>query len=228
MKKNLILLFAILIASVVYSQKSVYFNPGFEGHPFEHIDKIAILPVTTPISSLDMNVGHLSRNRRTSYSSSSSQDLNADQLKQLQNSKSIEYQNDFYSSLLERDDLNGKIQNTKITNAILNKNKIGINSIGNYTPKQLAKILNVDAILYGSITRRISGYSRHASNIIHCVVSLSNKNNIQIWQYNISEAKSLKKSVDNLIATVLKRAMKEFPSEYKEKNSKIKNFFKHK
>ncbi len=227
MKKIMFLFLTVLMAFMAYGQKNVYFNSDFEGHPFANIKQIAILPVTTPISSRDVNVEHLRHHQRTTISS---QDLNSNQLKQLQTSRALEFQNDIYSSLLEMNEMHDKIQNIRITNATLNKHQIGLDSIGNYTPKELAKILNVDAIVYSSVTKRISGYSRHSSNIIHCVISLNNNSNTQIWQYNISEAKSDKKSEDNLIATILKKAMKEFPAAYQPeaKTSKFSKLFKRK
>ena len=193
--KKIIFLFLFSIVSAAYGQKpNFYINPAFKNHPFANIKLIAILPIETPISLLSLEMK---------------------QLKELQNSKDVEYQNDFYSSMLEREDLSGKIQNTKVTNAILKQNKINLDSLQGLTPKELSKILGVDAVVLGSINRRISGYSKHHSNIIHCVVSLNDKNNAKIWQYNITVAKSQKKSVDKITATVLRKAMNAFPTEAK-------------
>jgi len=173
MKKNLILLLSVLmVAGMAYGQKTVYFNSDYAENPFRNIKQIAILPFATPISS-QHNLGN-ERIRRRRYTT---QVLSMNQLKQLQNSRAFEFQNDLYSSLLEKAYLHDKIQNTKITNSLLNKNKINIDSLQNYMPSELAKLLNVDAILYGSITQRISGYGRHSSNIIHFVISLNDKTN---------------------------------------------------
>ena len=227
MKKSFFLFLSLLIAALAYGQESIYFNPDFAQNPFANISRLAIMPVTTPISSRNITTEHIKRHSRT-FTANASQNESMGQLKQLQNSRALEFQNDIYSSLLKKSEVNSKLQNVRLTNAILNKNKIDLDNLQDYTPEKLAKILNVDAILYGSITFRVSGYSKHSSNIIHLVMSLNNNKNAQIWQYNISEAKSRKKSEDNIIGTILKKAMKEFPTSIKKTHSKFDIFHKHK
>jgi len=209
--KKLIFLFLTFITVATYGQKpKIYNNPAFKDHPFSNIEKMAIIPFHVPFQSVNLELAHL---------------------KEMQNAKAVEYQNDFYSYLLDRQNLSSKIQNIQITNAILKQNHIDIDSLQSFTPKELANLLHVDAIINGSITRRISGYSRHSSNIIHCVVGLNDKNNTQIWQYNLTVAKSRKKSVDKITAAFLQKAMNAFPgksNENKTKLSKLNPFNKHK
>lgn len=204
MKKIILFLFVTLSVSFANGQSTVYNNPEFSNQPFKNIKVIALLPFITPVPT---------------------NNLNAAQLHQIQFNRGVEFQNDLFSYMLNTDYItNKKVQTIRMTNAELMKNHISIDSLAKYTPSEICKILKTDAILAGSISSE-SAY-RRKGNIIHFVLSLYDKNNNLIWKFNSTESKSIRKSLDDIVKIILKKAMRQFPQEYrKEEKSKIKGLF---
>jgi len=209
MKKIILLLSTILLfVSITQGQSKVYQNPKFAHQPFHGINHIAILPFITPVPENNLSAG---------------------QLNQIRFNMGTEFQNDLFAYQTNIPYLNDKMQNTRVTNAKLLKNHILIDSLANYTPAEICKLLNTDAIIAGSISHQTA--RRRKDNIIHFTLSFYNNDNILIWQYNITESKSTRKSLDDMVRKVLKKAMQKFPKENvtsEKKESKIMNLFKRK
>ncbi len=208
MKKIIIFLLIILSINFADGQSKIYQNPEFSNQPFKNIHRIAILPFITPVPTNNLSIA---------------------QLNQIRFNRGTEFQNDLFSYQMNTTYLNNRMQNTRITNSELRKNHIGIDSIANYTPSEICKLLNTEAIITGTISHQTA--YRRKDNIIHFVLSFYNNHNDLIWQYTLTESKSTRKSLDDMVRKILRKAMKRFPHEdgyWQNNESKVKGLFKKK
>jgi hypothetical protein len=120
----------------VNSQTSLYVNPEFDRLAADH-EIIAIVPFDTQIKLRPRHMKELSQ----------------EQLHNMEKAEGNAIQGAMYSWFLKRKKrgklLNIEILEPRITNTVLKKNGIDYDNINEYTPEELAALLNIDAVIMG-------------------------------------------------------------------------------
>ncbi len=148
--------------------------------------------------------------------------LSAEQLKNMQESEGISVQNAMYSWYKKREkrgEFNKKIQVPRTTNALLKKNGITQENIGEYTPSELAAILEVDSIIMGTF-ETTQPMSEGASIALGALIGFwgsTNKAVLNLFIHNADDGEllanyhkgvngSLGSSTDDLINKLMRKA----------------------
>lgn len=114
--------------------KKIFVNPNLKEKLANH-KNIAILPIKSIIRYKNIP-----------------KDYNAELNKEKENKLSFELQTSMYDYLIiSKDNYSVQIQNIDSTNFILKENKM-IDSITQYKPQEVAKILGVDAVIFSNYT----------------------------------------------------------------------------
>ncbi|KOH44156.1 hypothetical protein [Sunxiuqinia dokdonensis] len=133
-KFYLSLLVSFLTLSVA-AQTHLYENPAFDKIAKEH-QMIAVVPFDATVSLRPKQM----------------KDISPEQLQRMEQSEGESVQMAMYSWFLKREkreQLTVKVQDTNTTNALLKKNGITYENLTEYTPEELAKLLEVDAVVSG-------------------------------------------------------------------------------
>src|SRR5690554_3505034 len=129
-------LVCMLFVFTAYAQTHHYENPDFERLTASH-KIIAIVPFKTSVTLRPKQM----------------KDISPEQLSKMEESEGLSIQSAMYSWFLKREKqqkLNVKVQDTNTTNALMRRNFITSESLADYTPDELAEILNVDAVIMGT------------------------------------------------------------------------------
>ena len=124
-----------LATCVAYSQTKLYENPKFDELTKDH-KIIGIIPFKTTVKLRPKEM----------------KDMPPEKLKKLETDEGNNLQAALYSWFLQREEqgkLWVKIQDIRVTNALLQKNGITEENISAQTPVDIAKILGVDAVVSG-------------------------------------------------------------------------------
>lgn len=202
MKFVLFLLFPISILA----QTSLYENPDFDNIATSH-KIIAMVPFKTQVKLRPKQM----------------KDMTDEQLDRLEKSEGESIQSAMYSWFLKRKKrgklLNLEIQDPRTTNAILLKKDISYENILEYTPAELAKLLEVDAIISGDFEtdKPMSEGASVALGLLvgfwgstnNAVINMSVHNaadGILLWNYNKKVRGSLGSSSEDLINVLMRKA----------------------
>lgn len=202
MKFVLFLLFPISILA----QTSLYENPDFDNIAKSH-KIIAMVPFKTQVKLRPKQM----------------KDMTDEQLDRLEKSEGESIQSAMYSWFLKRKKrgklLNLEIQDPRTTNAILLKKDISYENILEYTPAELAKLLEVDAIISGDFEtdKPMSEGASLALGLLvgfwgstnNAVINMSVHNaadGILLWNYNKKVRGSLGSSSEDLINVLMRKA----------------------
>ncbi|PIB28423.1 hypothetical protein BFP77_09615 [Maribacter sp. 4U21] len=202
MKFVLFLLFPISILA----QTSLYENPDFDDIAKSH-KIIAMVPFKTQVKLRPKQM----------------KDMTDEQLDRLEKSEGESIQSAMYSWFLKRKKrgklLNLEIQDPRTTNAILFKKDISYENILEYTPAELAKLLEVDAIISGDFEtdKPMSEGASLALGLLvgfwgstnNAVINMSVHNaadGILLWNYNKKVRGSLGSSSEDLINILMRKA----------------------
>ena len=182
--KKLLLSSFILFSLALYSQTSLYENPKFDEIAKNH-KSLGILPFKTTVELRKKDMAKMSKG----------------ELAKLEVKESESIQLSMFSWFLKRK-TKGKmqtieVQDPKTTNALLRKRNITEKNIKKYTPKQLADILKVDAVIMGdykttkpmsngaSIALGLLGGLWGSTNTATINMSVYNrKDGVLLWNYN--------------------------------------------
>lgn len=135
MTKIFLSLLASFLTFAVLAQTHLYENPAFDKIAEEH-QIIAVVPFDATVSLRPKQM----------------KDISPEQLQRMEQSEGESVQMAMYSWFLKRekrDQLTVKVQDTNTTNALLKKNGITYENLTDYTPEELAKLLEVDAVVSG-------------------------------------------------------------------------------
>ncbi|MGD9930972.1 MAG: hypothetical protein AB7U05_13220 [Mangrovibacterium sp.] len=135
MKNLILLLWFVFISLTVFSQTNLYENPAFDEITKDH-QTIAILPFKASVTLRPKQM----------------KDISAEQLARMETSEGESVQSAMYSWFLKREkrgDLRVKVQDSNRTNALLKKQGITYDNLADYTPDEIAQILEVDAVISG-------------------------------------------------------------------------------
>jgi hypothetical protein len=138
MKKTIfiIVLNFIFISQFSWAQTKLYEHPKAREVIKTH-QVVAILPFKTSISLRPKDMAQ----------------IQPEQLLRMEEAEGLNIQNSIYSWYLKRDkgDMNVKFLDPVTTNALLRRERITYENIADYTPIELAEILEVDAVIMGSL-----------------------------------------------------------------------------
>lgn len=196
----------ILIANLLSAQTHLYEHPDFDQIAESH-KSIAILPFKTQVKLRPKQM----------------KDMTPENLHKLEKSEGESIQTAMFSWFLKRkkrgDMQKIEVQDPKITTANLLKNDINYDSLENYTPQELAKILNVDAVISGEYEtdKPMSEGASVALGLLigfwgttnNATVNMSVHNasdGVLLWNYNKKVRGSLGSSTDDLINILMRKA----------------------
>ena len=203
------LIFAILFLTIsisALSQTSLYENPDFDKIAKSH-KKIAIVPFKTQVKLRPKQMKKMSN----------------EQINNLEKFEGKGVQTALYSWFLKRK-TRGKlktieIQDTKTTTALLKRKKITYNNITDFTPLELANILEVDAVISGEFKtdKPMSNGASIALGVLvgfwgttnNAVINMSvhnAKDGVLLWNYNKKVRGSIGSSPDDLINILMRKA----------------------
>lgn len=195
-----------LIPISIFSQTHLYENPEFDQIAKTH-KIIAMTPFKTQVKLRPKQM----------------KDMTADQLDRLEKSEGESIQTAMYSWFLKRkkrgDMQTVEVQDPKTSNAILKRQGIDYNNITEYTPQELAKILEVDAVITGNFetNKPMSEGASVALGLLigfwgttnNATVNMSVHNaedGVLLWNYNKIVRGSLGSSTEDLINVLMRKA----------------------
>ncbi len=201
--KLLVLACLVLVGSLANAQTKLFEHPNFETIAKDH-KIIAIVPFSAKVSLRPKQM----------------KEISPEQLRNMEIGEGQAIQNSMYTWFLNRQK-RGKllieVQDPKKTNALLMKNDI--TELGKYTPEELAKLLEVDAVITGhfetdkpmsdgaSIALGLLVGFWGTTNAATVNMSVNNGTDGQLlWNYNKRVSGSLGSSTDVLINTLMRKA----------------------
>ena len=117
-------------------------------------------------------------------------------------------------------------QDINTTNTLLKKDSITLKNIDIYTPKELCKILDVDAIISGSLTSRmliskevdtsfdLITFLKGKSDYGKIIIKLSDRNSGKLlWRYEKTINRKSGKNTNAIISSMMRKASRKFPYE---------------
>lgn len=206
MKINLLILFVFTSLITINAQTNLYVNPEFETIAQEH-NIIAVVPFKTQVKLRPKQM----------------KDMTTEQLHRLEKAEGESIQTAMYSWFLKRKK-RGKLQSIEVqdprtTTAILGRNDINYDNITNYTPQELAELLEVDAVISGEFetNKPMSEGASAALGILigfwgstnNAVINMSVHNaadGVLLWNYNKKVRGSIGSSPEDLINILMRKA----------------------
>jgi hypothetical protein len=210
MKTYLTVVLVCFCSLSVFSQTSLYINPVFESIAKKH-KIVAIIPFKASVSLRPKQM----------------KEMTAEDLNKLEKTEGEALQGAMYSWFLtreKRNQLNIKVQDTRTTNSILLKNELTYESIDSKTPKELAELLEVDAVIMGKIStnKPMSEGASLALGVLFGFYGTTNQALLDLFIYNAADGELMvnyRKSVagsigsnnDMLVNTLMRKASRRIP-----------------
>jgi hypothetical protein len=206
MKKSFLITILLGISLFTVAQTNLYENPDFDKIAESH-KIIAIVPFKTQVKLRPKQM----------------KDMTGEQLQRLEKAEGEGIQTAMYSWFLKRKkrgDLQTlEIQDPKVTTAMLKRNEISYDNITDFTPQELAKFLEVDAVISGEyetnkpmsegaavVLGALVGFFGATNN---AVVNMSVHNaadGVLLWNYNKKVSGSIGSSSEDLINILMRKA----------------------
>lgn len=189
-----------------FAQTNLYENPDFDEISKSH-KIIAIVPFKTQVKLRPKQM----------------KDMTDDQLSRIEKSEGESIQTAMYSWFLKRkkrgDLSNIEVQDPRITTSLLKKQNIDYDNIMEYTPQELSKILEVDALISGEFETN-KPMSEGASIVLGALFGFFGSTNsatinmsvhnsedgILLWNYNKKVNGSLGSNSEDLINILMRKA----------------------
>ncbi|PTM07295.1 MAG: hypothetical protein DA407_10600 [Bacteroidetes bacterium] len=206
MKKLILSFVFICFIMSSFSQTNLYENPEFDAIAKTH-KIIAIVPFKTQVKLRPKQM----------------KDMNEEQLNRLEKAEGEGIQGAMYSWFLKRkkrgDLQNLEIQDPRITSVMLKKQNIDYENIMDFTPQELAKILEVDAVISGEFETN-KPMSEGAAVVLGAIFGVFGSTNsavinmsvhnaqdgILLWNYNKKVSGSMGSSSEDLINILMRKA----------------------
>lgn len=205
MKKIFFTILLVFISINAKSQTNLYENPNFDSISKSH-KKIAITPFKTQVKLRPRQLKNMSD----------------EQLDELEKSEGESIQTAMYSWFLKRKKRgkleNLEVQDPKSTTVLLKRKNIDYNNITDFTPQELAEILEVDAIITGEFETNkpmsegvaiaialIGGWVTTNSATVNMSVH-DRIDGVLLWNYNKIVRGSLYSSPEDLINVLMRKA----------------------
>ncbi len=179
MKKVLFTSIAILISFIVFAQTNLYENPDFDKISKEH-KIIGIMPFKASVTLRPRQM----------------KDITSEQLARMEKAEGMEIQSAMYSWFMKREKrrtLTVKVQGPMVTNARLKKAGVTLENFEEFTPAELAKILEVDAVIMGTFetNKPMSEGASIALGLVAGFWGSTNKATINLFIYNAKDGELL-------------------------------------
>lgn len=210
-----IISFLAIFVFVGCASPTIYTKPEFSDVTKSH-QKVAILPFTVNIDSKNQ-----------------SKDFTIEMAKKAEKDEGYLFQQQIYAQFLKQQSKGRytvNFQDVEYTNSRLYKSGITYENIVNYSKSDLARILEVDAIISGVIkrTKPMSGTGAAVLGILVGYWGATNKVDVSLnvydgkssdllWKYDHEASGSLGSSPEGLAKSLMKGISKDFPYK-KEKN----------
>ena len=207
---TVVLVFAFVYTCSYAQTREIYVNPQFNELASGH-KKLAILPFKTIIKLRPKQMEQMS----------------PEQLAQLQKDEGLAVQSALHTYFLKRQDqhnLKMSFQDINTTNAQLAKHNIDQQELEKLTPKELADILEVDAIITGilSTDKPMSEGASAALGILVGIYGPTNSGKCTInindavtgdllWKYEKTLSRSLGSDPNTVINTMMRKASRQLP-----------------
>lgn len=208
--KKFILVFIIIPLASANAQTRLFVDPEFQRIGNNH-KIIAVIPFRVSISLRPKQM----------------EVLKEGQLEKMQEDESRNIQMALYAWFLKRRQ-QGKmwvdIQDASTTTAILSKSGINYSNIDNYTPEEIARLLNVDAIVRGTFDtdKPMSEGASLALGLLVGFWGATNQTTINMFIHNAEDGKvlvnynkgvagSVGSTSDQLINVVMRKASRRIP-----------------
>jgi len=203
------LLFSILLMCFIFhvnAQTNLYENPDFDEIAKNH-KIIAVVPFKTQVKLRPKQM----------------KDMSTEQLHRIEKSEGESIQSAMYSWFLKRKkrgDLQSlDVQDPRTTTALLKKQNIDYDNIMDYTPQELAKILEVDAVISGEFETN-KPMSEGASVALGALIGFFGATNsatmnmsvhnaadgVLLWNYNKKVSGSIGSNTEDLINILMRKA----------------------
>lgn len=211
MKTKVLIIIFILLGVLGYSQtKEIYTNPNFATLTKDH-KILAIIPFK---ASVILRPKQIEKMGEEQY-----QKLQIDEGKSVQSALQT-----YFLNKREDKGFDVTFQDVAKTNAILLKNNINLTNIESYTSEELAKLLEVDGIISGSISTDkpmsdgaslalglVVGFYG-ATNSGKCTININDgKTGELLWKYEKTLARSLGSDINTIINAMMRKASRQFP-----------------
>jgi len=210
MKKLLFTLAIAMFSVSVFAQTRLYVNPEFNQITRNH-RVIAVLPFQV---SLQLRPKQM-------------RGITPSQLKEMEYSEGKDVQTAMFSWFLARSKkgmLKVQVQDPMTTNVLLKKKGISVKNVLNYSPKDLAHFLGVDAVVMGTLTtnKPMSTGATIALGVLTGIYGITNKATMNLFIYNGTDgvvlvnyhktvAGSLGSSVDSMVNILMRKASRRIP-----------------
>lgn len=213
MKQKNLLMTALLVASVISLRaqtREIYVNDNFATLAKDH-KLVAILPFKAIVKLRPNQMAKMTQ----------------EQFQQLQKDEGMAVQSAIHSYLLKRKDqhdLSISFLDISTTNALLAKNNITQENIDTFTPKELAEMLNVDAVISGvlstdkpmsdgaSVALGVLVGFYGATNSGKCTINIHDgKTGELMWKYEKTLSRSLGSDTNTVINTIMRKASRQLP-----------------
>lgn len=201
--------FVILISSHAQTRE-IYVNENFASLAKDH-KVIAILPFKAIVKLRPKQMEQMS----------------PEQFQQLQKDEGLAVQSAIHSYLLKRKeqhDLGISFLDVMTTNALLTKGNVTQENIDSFTPKELAGILNVDAVITGvlSTDKPMSEGASVALGVLvgfygptnsgKCTININDGATGELmWKYEKTLSRSLGSDTNTVINTIMRKASRQLP-----------------
>ncbi|WP_372752218.1 hypothetical protein [Mariniflexile sp.] len=206
MKKILFPFLLLVIFQNAMAQTNLYENPNFDELAKAH-KIIAIVPFKTQVKLRPKQM----------------KEMSAEQLNRIEKSEGESIQTAMYSWFLKRKkrgDLQSlEIQDPRTTTAMLKKQNIDYNTIMDFTPQELAKFLEVDAVISGDFETN-KPMSEGASVVLGALFGFFGSTNsatinmsvhdaadgVLLWNYNKKVSGTIGSDTEDLINILMRKA----------------------
>ena len=206
MKKLLLSVFILSIINTVMGQTNLYENPNFDEIAKTH-KIIAVVPFKTQVKLRPKQM----------------KDMSSEQLNRIEKSEGESIQSAMYSWFLKRKkrgDLQTlEVQDPRVTTALLKKQNIDYDNIMDFTPQDLAKILEVDGVISGDFETN-KPMSEGASVVLGALFGFFGSTNsatinmsvhnasdgVLLWNYNKKVNGSIGSDTEDLINILMRKA----------------------
>lgn len=199
-----------LSITAMAQSKAIYVNPKFYSLAKNH-HKLAVLPFS-------VQIGLRPKERES---------MTPEEIADMERKEGVAAQNALVSWFLKKQKIKPfsiEFQDVQATNALLMRAGIDLNNLNKYTPQELAKILEVDAVMGGLIqtTKPISEGASIAMGVLVGIYGPTNSGNITInlsnaadgallWKYDKQLSRTLGSDMNSIMDTLMRKASKQFP-----------------
>ena len=204
--KKILFLLAFVVSTSILAQTNLYENPKFDAIAKNH-QSIGIIPFKATVKLRPKQMAKMS----------------PEQFKRLEISEGKSIQTAMYSWFLKRKKrgklLSIEVQDPNKTMALLGKEGITQENLSNYTTEEIAKILGVDALIYGTYNTN-KPMSEGASVALGVLIGFWGTTNsatvnmsvhnasdgVLLWNYNKKVRGSIGSSPEDLINVLMRKA----------------------